>query len=513
MVGMRWALAAFASLVGTPAQAAWLRAETRHFIVYDNAREAEVRALASELERFDGFVRLFHSAPEVAGAESNKLTVYVVPDVAAVQKLCGKCPNVYGFYEGRVSGSVAFTPRSTPGSDANGLGARTVLFHEYGHHFLLGAFLLAYPAWFSEGYAEFVSTMKIADKVTIGAAAQHRAYGLLVAPRLPATVLFDPQSRKKLNAMEVDTLYGRGWLLTHWIMFDQDRRDKFHRYLTALNSGTPSLKAATDAFGDLKALDRELDRYLKQSRIPAAILERSRVPEPVVTVTSLSPGAQDLIPLRLVSTRGVDRDTALSLYRKAAPLAARHAGDAVAQGWFAEIAADAGETDAATQAVARALATDPKSPQALTYAAILAMRVAAKSKAAADWDAARKAIIRANRADPDRAQPLVLFYSTFEAQGTPPRKSAIDGLYRAQELVPQDSGVRALAARQLIRDKALPAARRMLAPLAFDPHAPADNPGTRAIARLDAGDGPGALAILSGEDKTAGQDAKGKSDD
>jgi tetratricopeptide (TPR) repeat protein len=516
MFGMRWALVALAMLAGTPARAEWMRAETKHFIVYENAREAEVKALASDLERFDGFVRLFHSTREVPGAEANKLTVYVVPDVAAVQRLCGKCPNVYGFYNGRASGSVAFTPRSTPGGardNSNMLGARTVLFHEYGHHLLLGGYALAYPAWFSEGYAEFVSTMRIAEKVTIGAAAQHRAHALLSAPRLPATALFDPQSRKKLNAMEVDVLYGRGWLLTHWIMFDKDRRGRFQRYLTALNSGTPSLKAATDAFGDLKALDRELDRYLNQSTIPAMILDRSEVSEPVVTVASLSLGAQDMIAMRLVSTRGVDHDTALSLYRKAAPVAARYPDDPVAQGWFAEIAADAGETEAANQAVARALGADPKSAQALTYAAILGMRVAAKSKAAADWDAARKAIIRANRADPDRAQPLVLFYSSFEAQGTPPRKSAIDGLYRAQELAPQDSGVRILAARQLIRDNNLTAARRMLAPLAFDPHAPADNPGSKAIARLDAGDGPGALGILSGEDKTAGEDSKAKPKD
>jgi Flp pilus assembly protein TadD len=107
----------------------------------------------------------------------------------------------------------------------------------------------------------------------------------------------------------------------------------------------------------------------------------------------------------------------------------------------------------------------------------------------------------------------VLFYSSFEAQGTPPRKSAIDGLYRAQELVPQDRDVRILAARQLIRDGEPAAARRMLAPLAFDPHAAPDNPGSKAIARLDAGDGPGALAILSGENKPAVGDPNGKRDD
>jgi tetratricopeptide (TPR) repeat protein len=493
------AIAALVLLAATPAHAEWFRAETRHFIVYENARDADVRKLASDLERFDGFVRLFHAAPEVDGAQSNKLTVWVVSNIAAIQRLCAKCGSVAGFYTGRASGSVAFVPRTGDGDGANVLNAQTVLFHEYGHHFLLGSYLLAYPAWFSEGYAEFVSTIKLADKVTIGAAAQHRAYGLLIGPGLPASVLFDPQSRKTMTNAQVDALYGRGWLLTHWILFDKDRRARFQRYLTELNSGTPSLKAATDAFGDLKTLDRELDRYLHQSKLPAMILDRNRVPEPVVAVTPVSAGAAELIPLRLISTRGVDGETAASLFKKAAPIAARYPDDAVAQGWFAEIAADAGETAAAQAAVDRTLAVEPKSAQGLTYAAVLAMRAAVTSKAAADWAAARKAIIRANLADPDRAYPLELFYSTFEAEGIPPRKSAIDGLYRAQELVPQDEGLRWLAARQLLRENNLSAARRMLAPLAFNPHAPADNPASKAVARLDANDAPGALAILSGE--------------
>ena len=268
MFGMRWALVALALLAATPAQAAWLRAETKHFIVYENASERAIRALAGDLERFDGLIRLIHSTPEAPGTESNKLTVWVVSDVGAVRRLCLGCPSgVAGFYNGRASGSVAFTPRRAQdkGQNPNALDAQTILFHEYGHHFLLGGYALAYPAWFSEGYAEFVSTAQIGDKLTIGGAAQHRAYGLFNGPRLSATALFDPQGRKALTDMRLDALYGRGWLLTHWIMFDKDRREKFGRYLTALNNGTPSIAAATDAFGDLKALDRELDRYLNQS--------------------------------------------------------------------------------------------------------------------------------------------------------------------------------------------------------------------------------------------------------
>lgn len=481
-------------LLPPSAGAEWMRAETPHFVVYEDAGAEEIRRLAADLERFDGFIRLFHDKPEADGARSNKLTVYVLSDVSAVQRLCGKCANVYGFYNGRASGSVAFTPRHADGGYPGALGGRTVLFHEYGHHFLLGNFAVAYPAWFSEGYAEFVSTMAIKDKVTIGVAAQHRGYGLIRGPEMPATLLFDPGSRKKLTGAQVEVLYGRGWLLTHWIMFDTGRRGMFRRYLDLLNAGTPSVKAATEAFGDLKALDKTLDAYLRQSRLPAVVLPLSRVPEPAVTVSAVSRGAAAMMPFRLASTRGVSGDTAKPLFRKAQDAAARYLDDPMAQGWFAEIAFDAGEHAAADAAADRALAADPRSAQALIYKALVA--IARAEKDPAKWKAARSLIIRANKLDPNYAYPLVLFYASFEREERPPVASAIAGLYRALELVPQDDGVRFMAARQLIRDGSLAEAKQVLGPLAYDPHAPADNPAVRAIAALDKGDGAAALAAF-----------------
>ncbi|WP_375286977.1 hypothetical protein [Sphingomonas sp.] len=487
-------------LLAPPAAAEWMRAETPHFVVYEEASAAEVRKLAVDLERFDGFVRLFHAMRDAEGARSNKVTVYVVSDVGAVQRLCGKCANVAGFYDGRASGSVAFTPRRTAGGYDGAMRAQTILFHEYAHHFLLGNYAVAYPAWFSEGYAEFVSTMTIKDKVTIGVAAQHRGRGLFTGPEMPATMLFDPGSRRKLSPEQMDVLYGRGWLMTHWIMFDEARRAKFKRYLDLLNSGTPSLKAATEAFGDLKELDRTLNRYVRQSRIPGMVLDLSMVPEPVVQVAALSPGAEAMIPFRLVSTRGVNRETAASLYRKAAAVAPRFPNDPVVQGWFAEIAFDAGEHAAADAAADRAIAADPRSAQALIYKALVAMAQAEKDPE--KWKAARSLIIRANRLDPDYAYPLVLFYASFEREGRPPVASAVAGLHRALELVPQDDGVRFLAARQLIRDGDLKAARKALGPLAYNPHLPPDNPAAKALAALDGGDGAAALAVFEGEAKT-----------
>lgn len=467
-----------------PATAAWMRAETAHFVVYSDDSESDVRRMAVELETFDAVLRRFHQAPEQDGAGSNKLTVYVLDDIAAVQRLCG-CGYAAGFYVGRASGSVAFTPRNDYAAGKGDLTARTILQHEYAHHFLFGNFALAYPAWFSEGYAEFASTYR-RDKsgLTIGAPANHRAYGLFSGARLSVTAMFDPAGRK-LTPEQRELLYGRGWLLTHYILLNQQRRAQFGKYLAAINSGTPSLTAARDAFGDLKQLDRDLDKYLRAKTISAVVMPPSAIPEQTATLRALSAGEAALIEQRIVSVRGVNTKTAGPLFAKARPIAARYPGNAVVQGWFAEMAFDADDLPAAAAAADRAIAADPKSVQGLLYKGLIGVRRAALDKGdAAAWRTARSYIIRANQLDNDNAQPLLSFYQSYAVEGREPTKNAVAGLIRAQELAPQDNDLRALAVVQSVRDGELARARRLLEPLAYDPHRGADNEAAKLLAVL-----------------------------
>ncbi|WP_322965726.1 hypothetical protein [Sphingomonas fuzhouensis] len=327
-----------------PAEAEWREARAKHFILYGNMSEDAIRAMAVRLEQFDGAMRYLYHKPEVEGQESNPVTVYVLPTVAAVRRLYGKGgDHIAGFYDGRVSGSVAFTPMRGDGEGANALQPQQVLFHEYAHHFLIGNAQVAYPAWYSEGAAEFVGTARFErDGIMLGVAAQHRAYGLLAASKLPIETLFD-SSRRKLSDMETEQVYGRGWLLTHYLMFDAARVAKFNRYLTLLNNGTPSIAAGNEAFGSLKQLDRELERYLSQNKIPGFLIRFERLPKAEVSVRVLSAGEQAMIPFRMQSDRGVDRKTAGEVYARASAAAAAYPQDAVAQGWFAEMAYDAGQ--------------------------------------------------------------------------------------------------------------------------------------------------------------------------
>ncbi len=491
----RW-MAAALMVVGVvaaaaPAQAEWREARAKHFILYGNMSDGDIRAMATRLEQFDAVLRYIYRLPELDGQESNPVTVYAVADVAAVRRLYGKGrDDVAGFYQPRVSGSVAFTPLRGNAGDPNALQPQQVLFHEYAHHFLFGNTSSAYPAWFSEGFAEFTGTAQFERTgVMVGVAAQHRAYGLLMANKLPIETLFD-SSRRKLDGLELDQVYGRGWLLTHMAMFDNDQRAKLTTYFRLLNAGTPSIEAGNKAFGSLKELDRDLDRYLRRGKIPGTLVPFDRLGTPTIAVRVLSPGEQALIGYRMQSDRGVDNKSGRALYARAASVAPSYPQDAVAQGWFAEMAYDAGEEAVAEAAVDRALAIDPRSQQALLYKGMIHLRraQAAKSTDAKVWEEARSWIVKANRVDPNAAEPLATFYGSFLMQGEKPRPSAVVGLDRAFQLVPQDAGLRFLLVTQRIKDEKFDEAKVLLRPLAFDPHMPADNPAAKMLAVLEKGD-------------------------
>ena len=490
----RWMAAASvmacAMLVGTAAQAEWREARSRHFVLYGNMSEDSLRTMATRLEQFDGAMRQLHALPEQEGQESNPVTVYVLPDESAVRRLYGKGgDHVAGFYEPRVSGSVAFTPMRGQGDGLNALKPQIVLFHEYAHHFLLGNSRIAYPAWYSEGYAEFVSTARFdREGIMVGVAAQHRAYGLIDSSKLPIETLFD-STRRKLDPGELDQVYGRGWLLTHYLQFDRTQAPKLNEYLKLLNQGVPSIAAGDKAFGSLKALDRSLDAYLRRSTIPGLLIRFDRLPKAEIAIRTLGPGEQAMMPLRMQSDRGVNRTTGQQVYDRAAKIAASYPNEAVVQGWFAEMAYDVGQDVVAEAAADRALVADPKSQQALLYKGLLHLRRAYSehSKDAARWREARSWIIRANRIDPNSAEPLATFYRSFLMAGEKPSESAVAGLERAFDLVPQDKGLRFMLAGQQINADQIDEAKRTLRPLAFDPHSAADNPAATLLTLLEAG--------------------------
>src|SRR5262249_55494149 len=148
------------------------------------------------------------------------------------------------------------------------LSAQQVLLHEYSHHFMFSNYDRAFPMWFMEGFAEFNANVKFEDdgSIHLGLPASYRAYALFVGQPLPMRELFDPRPRDFSDPDKVDVIYGRAWLLMHYLMIDPERQKQLNSYLNLLNEGKSSVDAATIAFGDIPKLGHTLENYLDTNR-------------------------------------------------------------------------------------------------------------------------------------------------------------------------------------------------------------------------------------------------------
>lgn len=472
------------------AQAQWHEASTDHFVIYSKDRPDRLQKFAETLERFDLAMRSLRGWNNDPIPPATRVTIFVLGSTDAIGDLAGNS-SVAGFYSGRASGSVAFVPRDSS-SDRSALNAQTILFHEYTHHLMLKMFAnAAFPAWLIEGWAEFHATAKIQKDgaVTFGYPPNYRAWGLFGGNPLPLDRILSG-NLGKMDGQQVDALYGRGWLLTHYFTFEPVRAAQFSKYIRAINAGTPASEAMKE-FGDLRELHRQLERYLKQPSFSGRTVAASAIKLGPIRIRALTPGEAATMPVRIRSDRGVNEKTAPRVYAEAKKAAAPYPNDPAAQGVLAEAAYDAEDYAGALAAAERALAADPASMQALIYKALTQMAIAEKNKdfRRETWSAIRRTLVAANKVDPDNPEVLILYYQSFVTPGQEPSSLARDGLYRAHELVPQDKDLRFRVAEMFLDDGKPEVARSLLVPMLQDPHS-----GQRAvqaakvIAEIDAGD-------------------------
>ena len=500
-----------------PVRATWLEARTDHFVIDADTSEAKMRDFAGRLERFDAALGQLYGVTEDSGRRANRVIVFAV-DGNTVSRLCRGCPSqVAGFYTPHAGSSVIVT--SALGAIGVGeLTPQAVLLHEYSHHFMYTHALIAYPLWYSEGFAEFNGNSEFRPDggVVIGLPAQYRAAGLLrdIAPtetgrligtgavRLTVRQLLDPPAQLLRNPVNLEQLYGRGWLLTHYLELSPTRRGQLAKYLTEMNRGTPSLAAAQAAFGDIDQLGAELARYLSGNRFLPPLLVPPAANAPKIEIVALSAGAAAMMPAHMRSVVGTTRAEAEGALPGIAARAGPFAGDARVQIELAEAAYDAGDDAAAEAAADRALAADPANITALLYKGQAQLRglAVAKNQDPAKLAAARAWLVKANRIEPDAAGPLLAYYHSFVDTGGPPSASAVNGLLRAEVVAPEDPGVRWLLARHFLGDNDPASAREVLQPIAFAPHA-----GSRAslprqvIDRIDAKDLAGARKLMASD--------------
>ena len=452
-----------AVIAAVPAHAEWLRAESRNFVVYSEGSDADLRERVTLLEDYSELLRT------LTGTETppspNKLNVYLVRGRTELETVRDLPPGSAGVYITGSDGIAAVADMADRGAGAN-----AVLFHEYAHHFMMQYHGRVYPTWYVEGFAEYMMTARLADRtIEFGHMEPARARVLADTARwLPMEeILFGAERRPETAGR----FYAQSWLLTHYLLDDPVRLERYRAYLAALARGEDPRRAFADSFGlTPNALERELRRHafggLTFRRLPRS----SSVAAPDIRIERLPPSADDLLLLQAAMRVGLrDEGERLARIRREA---ARHQ-DAYSRRVLAQAEALYGDAAAADQALEPLIAAEPDDAELMYLRGMRFLRAAR----AADGETrrtlaleARRWFSRTHRADPSHFQTLYRYIETFVGDPDLVSEANVEVLLLAHSLAPQAAEIRMAAVRMLILLGDFALAEGLLAPMAGSAH-------------------------------------------
>ncbi|WP_229955462.1 hypothetical protein [Parasphingorhabdus litoris] len=418
-------------------------------------------------------MRFLFNRPATKPSPSNRVTIYVVKNLGDVRDLYGgENKFVAGFYIPRAGGSMAIVAK-VKSSRREMSQSELILLHEYAHHFLIGSAARAYPRWLSEGFAEFYGTAKFGSdgSVSLGLPSKGRAYELALAKTVPITLLLDTKAYAADKSKRYDSFYGQSWALYHMLHFSEERKGQLPNYLRQLAKGAEEIDAAKAAFGDLKELNSDLNRYLRQRKITTYRIPPEYLNVGSINMRRLRAGEAAMMPVLIQSKRGVTEEQAAELLLDARKIAGAHPTDPAVLAALAEAEYDAGNDAEAIAAAEGALAINPNETNAYIQKGYALARMApdAENEAAA-WKKMRRQFVKLNKIENDHPIPLIQFYRSYREQGINPPVIAVDGLARALELAPYDNGLRWMMANEFMEQKKYDWAAHTLGPLAYSPH-------------------------------------------
>ena len=252
------------------ADSGWRKYKSANFIVYSDYPK---KTALKKIHRFELFKKSLHqllAIPE--SVETVPFEVYLFKRKSSLRKFTTSF-NTSGFYRDRLG-----HPLMVVGPDTKD----AIFFHEYVHFltYRLGNFV--YPRWYSEGIAEFYSTLEFKkEKAVIGRVPWDRRDWLVYEDMLPLESLLEPGEKFKSSRF-TGRFYATSWLLAHRMMLGtandmKDYSQPFKQYLLRHTQGEKGADVFFAELGvDSKELYNDLRRYARKHRWNAIAMQ---VPE------------------------------------------------------------------------------------------------------------------------------------------------------------------------------------------------------------------------------------------
>jgi TPR repeat protein len=259
-----------------PAAAAkWVEVKSPNFTVYSDAGEREAREVAQQFEQVRlAFERVW------SGARTRTAKPIAILAARDSQSLRALLPDYFERKDAKDIGGVAFTgahkifvalaadDRSEQAFARLGYNPYHLHFHEY-IHVLTALNVPGVPPWLGEGLAEFFgATIVEGDRLVLGKPLPWHIFDLREREMLPLTRLLavDHDSPEYTQHGKSGVFYAQSWALLHMLIMDPsgEGAQRVNGMLRRLRRGEDGLEASRAELGDLAALEKQLNRYVRR---------------------------------------------------------------------------------------------------------------------------------------------------------------------------------------------------------------------------------------------------------
>jgi hypothetical protein len=265
----------------TPLRAGWMRLEVPNFTIVGNAGEGELRAAASEFERFrEAFAQFV--PPEA--------TATIVPTVVLVFDSDRALDAFKPIFRGRrVDAGGVFVGSTEINYIAVVAGTRSFhsIFHEYAH-LVFSNVAPNQPVWLGEGLAEYYATFELrrdGRQAIIGRQIDAHLQKLRQGRLLPLNELVAVERDSQLyhEGNRRTLLYAQSWALVHYLLRGTPPRgDRLLAYMEAVETGSSPTAAWRSVFGS-EEIERGFKDYLRRPELPVVEVT---LPERIATRTA-----------------------------------------------------------------------------------------------------------------------------------------------------------------------------------------------------------------------------------
>ena len=260
----------------------WVEVRTTHVTVLSDAGEKQARHIADQFERMRWMFQVLFSKGDADS--STPLVVLAVKNTKGFQTLE---PSAY-LAKGQLNLGGYFLKTQDRNYILLRLDAEqeehpyAAVYHEYTHLQFSSASEWM-PLWLNEGLAEFFQNTDIRNKdVLLGQPNFDDILYLRQERLIPLQALFkiDATSPYYHEEKKGSIFYAESWALTHYLLVT-DRTKNTQRvteYMTRLSQHEDPIAAAEKEFGDLKALQSELESYIRADSYRQFILNSAAAP-------------------------------------------------------------------------------------------------------------------------------------------------------------------------------------------------------------------------------------------